>query len=722
MIGRKIGRYQILKAIGEGGMARVYLAEDTNLERQVALKMIRIDMIPPQQLPRLLERFKREAKALAQLSDDPAIVTVHDYGEFEGTPYLVMAYMPGGTLKDMLGKPLDYRKAAQMLIPVARALGEAHAHGIIHRDVKPSNLLVDKRGQLALADFGIAKALEVDGQTLTGTGMGVGTPEYMAPEQWKGEATPQTDVYSLGVVLYEMVTGRKPFSAGTPSEVFLKQMTEAPARPRALVPGLPGAVEDVLDRAMAKEPSGRYGDMADLQRALEGILQAESAHDETPVAAVLPKAPDPEETYDDLATPAESVWPTGVQPQEKKNEQPRAIPEAQAREKKSNKRSWLLAGGLIGLGLMGVAVVAGLVWWVVAVMEGKEQLGVLATEKAMATATMTATKTKIAAETMTKTANATAIHTFGSLSNATETQITIPKSIDNNLITSTPAVLTAGEFAGKIAYISSNNGRVQLFLHEIEKGVHYPFEQITSSKWEYDDYSLEYIDERLYWNDDELDLICTGYCNVHRNGTLFSKIGGQYGWGYSVPIGCNLLASDVKCPTHTDPKCTCCKSYFCSDSYSSVFFGGSKHFIQGNTKNYYPIWSPQGDKFAYLTLGQGDVDIIIEGNNYTDSIKGEISTIAWSMDGNRIAFAYKEALSGPRNICFVDLPLKELRCLTNNSMDEAYPSWSHDGKTIAFSRNDGNDFEIVLINVENTQEKQITDNEVDDIYPLWSVY
>ena len=208
LINKQIGRYKILRSIGEGGMATVYLAEDTNLEREVAVKMISAELIPPAQLPRLLERFKREAKALAKLSDDPAIITVHDYGEFEGTPYLVMAYMPGGTLKDMLGKPMEYRAAAEMLIPVARALGEAHEQGIIHRDVKPSNLLVDKRGALALADFGIAKALEMEGQTLTGTGLGVGTPEYMAPEQWRGEASPQTDVYSLGVVLYEMVTVR----------------------------------------------------------------------------------------------------------------------------------------------------------------------------------------------------------------------------------------------------------------------------------------------------------------------------------------------------------------------------------------------------------------------------------------------------------------------------------------------------------------------------------
>ena len=358
-------------------MAVVYLAEDMTLHRQVAIKMIRVGQIPPDQLPRMLERFKREAEALARLSDDPAIVTVHDYGEFEDTPYLVMAYMPGGTLKDMLGKAMGYRKAAEMLIPVARALGEAHEHGIIHRDVKPSNLLVDKRGQLALADFGIAKALEVDGQTLTGTGMGVGTPEYMAPEQWRGQATPQTDVYALGVVLYEMITGKKPFRAENPSDIYLKQMTEAPTPPRELVPGLPGAVEDVLEKAMAREADNRYTDMAGFGKALHGLLDDRPVHDETPIAVAPPKAPDPEATYDELATPAplgEVMRPRAAEPVQPGVEKSRAGTPGQ--------RKWWLVG-------IGAVVVLGMVWGIAAGMKGNGPLGGLAIQITTAAVTKT---------------------------------------------------------------------------------------------------------------------------------------------------------------------------------------------------------------------------------------------------------------------------------------------------------------------------------------------
>jgi serine/threonine-protein kinase len=378
LTGKQIGRYKILKAIGEGGMASVYLAEDQILHRQVALKMIRTSEIPPSQLEKLLERFKREAEALARLSDDPGIVTVYDYGEYENTPFLVMAYMPGGTLKDLLGKPLDYRQAFKMLLPVAEALHLAHSHRIIHRDVKPSNLLVDRKGNLALADFGIAKALEVDGQTLTGTGMGVGTPEYMAPEQWKGEATPQTDVYSLGVVLYEMVTGRRPFSAGTPSEVFLKQMTEAPARPRALVPGLPGAVEEVLDRAMAREPGARYADMGAFQAALMVLAAGVPMHDETPLVAKRPKQTDLEATYDEL-TPApfgEVMQPRAAEPVRPGEQKPKAgLP---------GQRRWWLAGA-------GAVLVLGLVWAIGGGMKGNGPLGGLATKTVTATSLPTET-------------------------------------------------------------------------------------------------------------------------------------------------------------------------------------------------------------------------------------------------------------------------------------------------------------------------------------------
>jgi serine/threonine protein kinase len=193
-IGQSMGRYHILEQLGEGGMATVYKAYDMRLERDAAVKIIRRGAFPPDLLEIILKRFEREAKALARLTH-PNIVSVIDYGDQDGTPYLVMAYLPGGTLKQFLGKPMLWQEAVRLLLPIARALQFAHSQKIVHRDVKPSNILITLSGEPMLTDFGIAKILEgTEGQTLTGTGVGVGTPEYMAPEQWTGQASPLSDL------------------------------------------------------------------------------------------------------------------------------------------------------------------------------------------------------------------------------------------------------------------------------------------------------------------------------------------------------------------------------------------------------------------------------------------------------------------------------------------------------------------------------------------------
>ena len=188
LIGQTFGRYEILALLGEGGMATVYKAYDTRLEREVAIKVIRRDAFPPDEMDMLLKRFEREAKALARLSH-PNIVGVIDYGEFEGSPYLVMVYLPGGTLKDRLGQPMPWQDAIRLILPIASALDYVHDHNIINRDVKPSNILMTEKGQPMLTDFGLVKIFgdkENKDATLTSSGTGLGTPDYMAPEQWTG--------------------------------------------------------------------------------------------------------------------------------------------------------------------------------------------------------------------------------------------------------------------------------------------------------------------------------------------------------------------------------------------------------------------------------------------------------------------------------------------------------------------------------------------------------
>jgi serine/threonine-protein kinase len=273
LIGQNLGRYQILETLGTGGMATVYKAYDTRLEREVAIKVIRREAFPSDEMEMLLKRFEREAKSLGRLSH-PNIVGVIDYGDFEGLPYLVMVYLSGGTLKDRLGKPLPWRQAIQMIIPIAHALEYVHSQNIINRDVKPSNILMTETGQPMLTDFGLVKLFGQQDKetTLTSSGTGLGTPDYMAPEQWTGEPTAQSDLYSLGVVLYEMITGHRPYTADTPAGVLLKQATESLPLPKQYIPDLPKDVESVLLRALAKEPKDRYSDMHILIEELQNLL------------------------------------------------------------------------------------------------------------------------------------------------------------------------------------------------------------------------------------------------------------------------------------------------------------------------------------------------------------------------------------------------------------------------------------------------------------------
>ena len=201
----------------------------------------------------------------------PNIVKVMDYGEHEGAPYLVMEYLPGGTLKEKLGKPMPYQDAVKILLPIADALQYAHEQGLIHRDIKPSNILITQSGQPMLSDFGVAKVLESEETIdLTTTGMGVGTPEYMAPEMGIQKSFDhRADIYSLGTVLYELVTGKKPFSADTPLAVLLKHASEPLPRPTLLNPDLPEEAKRILFKVLAKDPKDRYADMGAFEVALD---------------------------------------------------------------------------------------------------------------------------------------------------------------------------------------------------------------------------------------------------------------------------------------------------------------------------------------------------------------------------------------------------------------------------------------------------------------------
>jgi serine/threonine protein kinase/WD40 repeat protein len=301
LIGLKLGRYAIIELLGAGGMATVYKAFDEILDRAVAIKIIRSEAFPPNLKDQLLKRFEREAKVLARLKHTH-IVKVYDAGEHDGAPYLVLEYLPGGTFKDRLGKPIPYQEAARTLVPMARALDYAHTCGVLHRDLKPANILMNENDEPVLTDFGIARLLTLDeGPGLTMTGFGIGTPEYMAPEQGMGlDVDARADIYALGVVLYEAVTGRRPFTANTPMGVIFKHVHDPLPDPRLAVPDLPPLLVEMLNRSLAKQPAERFAAAADLADSLERLARL----DQQPVDAptIYRAAEDDEPGLDNYAT------------------------------------------------------------------------------------------------------------------------------------------------------------------------------------------------------------------------------------------------------------------------------------------------------------------------------------------------------------------------------------------------------------------------------------
>jgi Tol biopolymer transport system component/tRNA A-37 threonylcarbamoyl transferase component Bud32 len=342
LTGHELGPYRILNEIGRGGMANVYLAEQPSVGRKVAVKVLPSHFLQDQTF---LKRFTREVEVIARLQH-PHILPIYDFGEQDGMPYIVMAYLTGGTLADRIresGAGLPPDEAARLLDQVAGALDFAHQKGIIHRDFKPSNVLLDEDGNAYLADFGIARVTEETAQ-LTGSGV-IGTPAYMAPEMSKaGGVTPLIDIYALGVTLYQMLTGRLPYEADTPMGVLMAHMAEPVPNALDLRPDLPPGAQTVIERAMSKEPGQRYPDARTMAAALRAALAGE------PVAEIEPATlPEPYTIGLEEAEMPPPPAQTAVAPPTPR----RAKPE------RAGPRPWLwLAGGGALLALIGCVAIA----------------------------------------------------------------------------------------------------------------------------------------------------------------------------------------------------------------------------------------------------------------------------------------------------------------------------------------------------------------------------
>ena len=317
--GENVGPYRIIEQLGQGGMATVFKAYHPALDRYVAIKVLHPAF---KEDPNFLARFQREARIVAKL-EHPHIVPVYDFSEHKGMAYLVMRYVEGETLKAHLeGEPLPPERILEILQPVAEALAYAHEQEVLHRDIKPSNVMLTPEGGIFLTDFGLARMAQ-SGESTLSQDMMIGTPQYMSPEQAKGEEVDErTDIYSLGVVLFEMLTGRVPFSADTPYAVIHDHIYTPLPLPTTIKPDIFPALERMVLKALAKEQDDRYQKVTELVLAFEDAV----------VEAASGVAPAPEE--EEVAEPA--IVPSTVV------EAKPAAPEA-----RPSRRRWLIIGGAV---------------------------------------------------------------------------------------------------------------------------------------------------------------------------------------------------------------------------------------------------------------------------------------------------------------------------------------------------------------------------------------
>jgi serine/threonine protein kinase len=443
LIGKKIGGYEIRELIGHGGMATVYRAQQVSMNRIVAIKVLPRQYVNDDTY---LQRFHREVDIVAQL-EHRNIVPVHDYGEEDGQPYIVMRYMSGGSVDDLLvNGPLEMQQVCDIIEQIAPALDFAHSKNVLHRDLKPSNVLMDKNGGAYLTDFGIARILGEAASNITTQGV-VGTPSYMSPEQAQGQPLDnRSDIYSLGVMLFEMATGRRPFESDTPYSIAVMHVTQPPPNPRSINPEISVAVENVILTAMSKSRDSRPPDALSLAEALARAINSPSVslYDTQPgiprsaPAALVEQAPPPS-SY--VPPPPSSGAPAYIAAGGTSS----SLPAVQRRARPRRRSNLLLSaavGGLLGCGLLTLVVIV---------------VALIITNNSQQPAVDDSSTLESSAATEEATAAAGRATLVG-------------RSISDGPTATPPSIADVGDFTGQLIYASERENNYDLYTLNLETG------------------------------------------------------------------------------------------------------------------------------------------------------------------------------------------------------------------------------------------------------------
>lgn len=741
---QQIDRYQVKAFLGRGGMATVYHAFDPRFERDVAVKLMPREFLHD---PAFLARFEREAKTIAAL-EHGAIVPVYDFGDHEGQPFLVMRYMAGGSLNRRIEEgPVGLHEAAQIIERIGSALDKAHSRGIVHRDVKPGNILFDEDRQAYLTDFGIVKLSEATAQ-LTGSGI-IGTPAFMAPEMsMPGGLTPLIDIYALGVTLYMMLTGEQPYKADTPMGLYFAHMRQPIPDISMMRPDLPEAAQYLIDRALAKEPVDRYqmaSEMAeDLQRVAAGASVNERGIEDT-VSITRAAVPSPA-----AATPPPPP-PTSPPPAVVSEPAPPAKP----RRRKS--RGWLWA--ILALAVFGAIIGGGIFIFnqVFDLLESAQINGSIVTDEPTEgppTRTPTPTRTPsptpvppgggsgylVIGRSPVSRRNIYSISTDGTgrrtLTDSSANDYDAHYSPDGRQIvfvsnrgSGTNLYLMEADgsnveqltFGGSnldpdwspdgelIAFSSNRDGNQHIFVMDADGSNIF---RVTSGDymWLYDPVWMPGGYELIYQRYGQINLV---YMDTGESEELLDFDYGTY--DLAVSPGGDQIAFEGWADDDND-----------SEIYLFDLGSGSLRKLTDNLPyDNDPVWSPDGRRIAFNSYRDGNYEVYLmdtDGSNLARLTANEVDDYVsgWSPDGQTILLSADAEPNGGSDIYRVDIVGGGETALADFPSDEYQPAASPDGRWIAFTSMRDGYREIYLMNPGGGELTRLTDNEVSEYSLAWS--